>query len=369
MTRPARPRPAHALARHLPALALGGVLLTGCTTIRAPAGQIAGAVPVRDGRAEPQAALWIESGKPVTPQEQAEVHAKARAALELALANRPPLPGDPLVVVREQGVTRTRSHRRDQEVAVAGAVVGAVVVVAAVAVAASSDHGGSSHASHASAASGARAPRGASLSKVPAPRPSGGGFRPPSPRAVPAPGFRPPTYAAAPAPGFAGHGGHAHGWDTTVAFGFGLDFTAVGQPETEVVYGPWAGPPPYAAAAALPPPPMDLPPPPDAEPAAPLEQAPPEVQEVALAPVVPLAVDQRGFFDGDVLELDVTLVDRYTGEPLWWKRVRKDADPLDAPAVRRAVSEALRDEGWLPPPPLPAGRPAAAPGPAPVPSA
>jgi hypothetical protein len=70
---------------------------------------------------------------------------------------------------------------------------------------------------------------------------------------------------------------------------------------------------------------------------------------VSLPPLPPLALDDRGFFDGDTLRLELTLVDRATGAPLWVKRVEKGVDPRDAKAVRALLDGALDDpKGWAP---------------------
>ncbi len=53
---------------------------------RAPASGIREEVPLKEGRAEPQLELWIESARAVSPAESARAAAEARAALEAAVA-------------------------------------------------------------------------------------------------------------------------------------------------------------------------------------------------------------------------------------------------------------------------------------------
>src|SRR5512141_103439 len=144
-------------------LALLCAALLSCTTLRTPVSTIEPEVDVHGGRPAPQLELWVESNQPLTPAEAEQFRGEARAALEQALEGRSqPERGDELVVIRAQGVTRTRGHRNDQVAATAGLVVGAVVIVAAVIVAIVAG-GKSSSGSHGHAPSGfpsASAPRG-----------------------------------------------------------------------------------------------------------------------------------------------------------------------------------------------------------------
>jgi len=81
--------------------------------------------------------------------------------------------------------------------------------------------------------------------------------------------------------------------------------------------------------------------------AEPTEDAP--AGEVALRPLPPLPLEERGFFDGDRLVLELTLVDRITGEPRFSKWVEAEADPCDRKAVRKILDRAFAEaEGWLP---------------------
>jgi hypothetical protein len=76
--------------------------------------------------------------------------------------------------------------------------------------------------------------------------------------------------------------------------------------------------------------------------------AAPPVEAVSLAAPKPLMPEARGFFAGDELVLELVLVDRRDGTPLWTKVVQTDVDPTDVGAVRRVVREALATGSWMP---------------------
>jgi hypothetical protein len=80
------------------------------------------------------------------------------------------------------------------------------------------------------------------------------------------------------------------------------------------------------------------------------EEAPPApAGEALLPPLGPLPLDERGFFAGDLLVLELTLVDRLTGEPRWTKWIEEEADPCDQAAVRQVLDRAFAEPaGWLP---------------------
>jgi hypothetical protein len=331
-------------------------LALGCATVRTPAGRIAEPVPVRDGRAEPQVLIWVEDKHAVDPAAAARTADAAQAALAAAVAEQGALEGDAMLVVRAQGVTRTPSRRTDQKLAVAGMVVGAVVVVAVTIVAIVASRGKSGGSKPSAAKAPAAAPRppaaAAPRGRPPAPRPAAAaGARPaaaPAPRLAPAAapggrggplpapaprlaGSRPaPAPAAAPwrgpYPAAPSYGG---GWFLDFQVGLWLDAT------------PYRGP--YAAAE----PPALLTEPPAAD-ATPLPPADARVDAVSLRPPPPLALERRDFFSGDELLLELVIVDRRDGLPLWRKVARKSVDPTDAPAVRRAFGEALAEGEWLP---------------------
>jgi hypothetical protein len=337
--------------RDLRAIAVLTALAFGCATVRVPAGQIADPIPVRDGVAEPQVALVIEDSKGVDPAESARATQAARAALAAAGAEQGAVDGNAILVVRAQGVTRTPSRRSDQRLAVAGIVAGAVVVVAAAVVAVIATRGKGSGGSRvpkpapkAAAApasaprpSPAPAPRGAPapVRAAPSPAPSPGAPQAP---ARPAGGFRP-----APAPGagpvVAGDG-HVHG-GVDVSVGFWID--AHGQPApppTPTLVGHDVVEPAALAAASW-----------DA-PSAPRELAasePEPLQAISLAPPEPINLEPRGFFAGDELLLELVLVDRRDGTPLWRKvSHRRDVNPTDARAVKDALRAALAEGTWMP---------------------
>jgi hypothetical protein len=273
----------------------------GCATVRAPASAIGGTVPVRSGVPDPQLELWLESGKKISPQESEQATSEARAALQSAVARVAIPEGDTLLVVRAQGVARTSSRRTDQKAAMAGIVVGAVVVIAAVVVALVASKG--------KAGGGKSVARGAGGKPVAVPR------------------VRPPPVGA-PLPRPVPRGGP----NVSVQVFAGVEVPPQREPPPGyVAYAPSDG---WDRAAAPPPPP----PAPEQELAA-----------VTLPPPPPLDVDGRGFFDGDALRLELVVVDRRTGAPLWSKVVDGEVDPRDAQGVERLLYEAVADRGgWAP---------------------
>jgi hypothetical protein len=350
-------------------LALLVALVFGCTTVRHPASSLGEVVAVREGRAEPQVELWVEHDGPVGRAESTAATAAAKAALEKALEGREAPDPDTLLVVRAQGVARTGAHKRDQRTAMAGIVVGAVVIVTAMVIAIVATKGHST-------------PRGTSV-RGPAVRPApvrGGGagtVRPPptlspglargGPRPLPAPRAGPLPRPAYPAPYY----GYDHGPHFSWGIGFWIDLTPSYHPPpfaTGATPGPWAPPPeppparaqapaddgdwvverPAGAiaggdgavdAAPTPVPAEYLPPPEPAEPE--------DVAELQLPAPEPLGVDRRGFFDGDLLRLEVWIVDRKTGQPLRKKTVTEGVDPRDPEAVRETLDKVLRPGGWV----------------------
>jgi len=314
------------------AVALVAFTTFACTTIRAPASAIAPAIPIEDGRPAPQVELWLESGRPIGPQEAERARAEVNAALREALARRAPGEGDQLLVVRAQGVSRTASHRSDQKAAVAGIVIGAVAVVAVVvlAVVAGKGSGGGKGGGGGAAKAGGR-PGGWAGGH------GGGAVRPSPPGAIPLPRPRPPR----PGPAVGWRPSHRSPPHTNVWIGWSAEvrvpWTPVEVVELEPVplpdrQPPWAWEPmaPEGLAAA--------------------EGAPDEEEAgtIWLPPLPPLEVDERGFFEGDLLRLELTLVDRTTGEPLWVKRVEKGVDPRDPKAVQALLDRGLDDpKGWV----------------------
>ncbi len=348
-------------------LALLCTALLSCTTLRTPVSTIEPEVDLRGGGPEPQLELWVESDRPLTPAEAEQFRGEARSALEKALEGRSqPEGGDELVVIRAQGVTRTREHRHDQAAATVGLVVGAVAIVAVVIVAIVAG-GKSSSGSHGHAPGGfpsASAPRGGSggpsigrsaagfahapprfaAAAVPAPRlpsaaPRVAAARPfpsaPAPRgfpAVPAPGSLPASRRV---------GGPAVSVDVEV--GFWWLFPLAPDPDVEPFYA-YEPPPAY-----LPPPPDAAPPGDEAAAVEPQGPAPAQPTRLALPPPDAFPVEERGFFDGDRLVLEATVLDRTTGEAIWAKRINRKADPRDARAVKEAVDALLAEDGWQAP--------------------
>lgn len=314
--------------RNLRWVALATTLAFGCATVRVPAGGIADSVPVHDGVPEPQVALWIEDTERVSPEESRRASEAARAAISEAVAGRTDYEGDTVLVVRAQGVTRTPARRKDQKLAIAGLVVGSVAVVAVVvaAVVATRGKGG-----------------GGAAKAKPAPRPAAEGAKVaaasvrPAPR--PASGARP-----APAPGSAPRPRVSSGRSTrgpAVHVGVGVWIDGSGR----ATRAPLPASVPGDGASG-----SDGAPAPDAEPSwdeAGEEGAAP-IDEVSLAAPPELPLAERGFFAGDELLVELVLVDRHDGTPLWRKVVHRKVNPCDAREVRRVLDEALGTEGWMP---------------------
>jgi len=324
-------RPGHAMPRKLRWIALATTLTLGCATVRMPAGQIADPVPIRNGVPEPQVALWIEDSSGVSPEESRRASEAARTAIAEAIAGRTDYEGDAVLVVRAQGVTRTPARRKDQKLAIAGLVVGSVVVVAAVVVAvvATGGKGGGGGAAKAKVAPkpGGAGARVAAVGSVrPAPRPVMGPIR-----TAPAPGSAPPRRVSL---------NRSSRGTTVIVPRVGVWIDSAGAP---------------APAPRSPPGSMDgvelqAPPPSDAY--ASSDGWTPEdgasIEAVSLAPPPPLPLETRGFFAGDELLVELVLVDRHDGTPLWRKVVRRKVNPCDRREVRRLLDVALGPAGWTP---------------------
>jgi hypothetical protein len=341
------------------------VFVFGCTTVRVPVSGLAPDVgPIRGTIAEPQVELWLESADPVRPDEAAAASEATRAALASALEGRgeDDAAADAVLLVRERAVARTSSRRSAQGWAVAGIVVGAVVVVAAVAIAIVA--GAKPPRSSAKPATARVGPRPASSPAVAAPT----GPRPapstvvPAPRAAPARGViaphpAPPRLAGpvpvaapvrtAPRPPGAPrpYPAPSYGYPYSAAYPYPTAY-----PGFQVAFG-------VELAFPLPAPePLVLAPPPpepeeeewDAEPAEeepePLVEATPPL--LVAPPPQPFDVEERGFFSGDVVQLELTLLDRRSGQVLWSRVVRRDVDPRDPGAVEAIVEKALADQTW-----------------------
>jgi hypothetical protein len=341
-------------ARRLGTVALLTAFAFGCTTIRAPVAAMQSPIPIHDGSATPQLELWLESADPIPPQEAARVSAEARAAIEEALAGRVVGDGSTVLVVRAQGVTRSASHRSDQTAATVGLVLGAVVVVVGLVILiASGGKGGGKGGGGGGGRVAAAAPRGAGAVGLRPPKvspalPVAAGARavpPPLPRAVPvrAAGAGAGAVAVRPAPGPARppasprlpieHRGSGVAWGVYVDLG-PIPLQPSEAPYQVVSSREILSPMPEGTSQAE-------------EAVAPPAPAP--VAEVALPTLAPFPVEERGFFDGDALTVELTLVDRVTGEPRWTKWVEAEADPCDREAVRRVLHKALAEPaGWAP---------------------
>jgi hypothetical protein len=339
-------------------LATIAVLFTfGCASVRAPATVLPDSIPIHAGSADPQLALWVEGGEaPTQAEQQAAAGAAQRALAEGARGLQAPGAGDGILVVRAQGITRTSGRRSNQVAGAAGLVVGIVVVVAVVILMLSEGKGGG----------GGRAPKASSGGARAAPTPAraapavaraGGGTRAPIPLPVPGPRVRPVRPVARPAPvpyavppRYPHDGVYVWG-DPWVSWGLYVDLTPPPAPYAEPAYAPQGGfqqpvgsyvvAPPGAEAAQE----AAAEDAPDEE----LPQAPPELTEIRLGPPEPLPLDDRGFFAGDELLVELVVCDRTTGEPRLRKVARKEIDPTDPAKVREFLRHAVTEKkGWEP---------------------
>jgi hypothetical protein len=315
-------------------VALAALVTFGCAVVRAPASGMSEAIPVKDGAADPQLALWVEGGEAPSPAETEDARARAQAALSEA-ARGLEAPDGNLLVIRAQGVTRTRGRRHDQVAGAVGLVVGAAVVIVVAIVALSQGKGGG----------GKGGPKGAPARAAPSPRSGGGGGARPAPLPVPTRG---PRFSPAPQP-FAPRFPH----DGVPVYG-----------GPDVQLGLWfdlSGPVPYVpppAEAGFPQPIASY----GATPAAPDEgddlsfepDAPRPLSEVRLSAPEPLPLDDRGFFAGDDLLVELVAVDRLTGEPRLRKLARRSVDPTNAVEVRKFLRRAVAEGAWEPVPVQPA---------------
>jgi hypothetical protein len=322
-------------------VALTALFAFGCTVVRAPAAGMSEVIPVRDGRAEPQLALWVEGGTKVAPDESEAAAARARAALSEA-AQGLAAPEDGVLVVRAQGLTRTRDRRADQTRATVAMVVGAVVVVAVVVVALVATKGGGSGADKAAKSvkaapsphrgGGARGSTAGNVRVAPAPGRAGGARPAPMPHAGP---VRPAPLPGKPVPhgGVAVYGGvQVNLWNPWYPYDATWDYVPAPATGETTAVTVWTAPPAAADGAPF----EDEG---EGEPPRPAEQ-------LRLWPAQPLAVEERGFWARDELMVELVVVDRFTGEPRLRKIARRAIDPCDAKAVRRLLEETLRQGPW-----------------------
>jgi hypothetical protein len=260
--------------------------------------------------AEPQVELWLESGEPLSAAETSLAREQAREALQQALDSRAIAPSplgaqDPVLVVRERGISRTASRKRDQVGATIGLAVGVVVVVAVIVAIAVSGGKDSPKAT---------APKSAPSAKAPSvPKPHAG----PIPKSPPPP---PPPPVGGPAP--ARYVGYPQPWPW---FDFYLAFSVPPRPLILRPQGDLGAPPPPEPGGEeiVEAPPLELPPPPQFD------------------------VEDRGFFSGDDTVVQFDLLDRATGKLLWSKEAH-GGDPRDPDDMRKMVNEALDGVGWAP---------------------
>jgi hypothetical protein len=305
------------------------VLAFGCTTVRVPA-LPAGDVEDAPGTvAQPSIELWLESPDPV-PQAQSDMAADAareaisRALSEVRISSSALGATDAVLFVRERGVALTDARHTQQTWAKVGIVVGVVFIVAAIIIGVTKTTG-----SH-----------GGSHNVVRTPAAVGGTVVHRAPRPVAPIPYVPHYYAPAPS--------------IFIGFNFVIPIhPMVYQPqspesEDELPFPPDA-PAPMLSVPAPPPEADGLPHPPEAYasngPPAPPDAGPP-IELPPLSPPADFGVEDRGFFDGPHVALQLDLVDRATGEVLWSRPVASDGNPCDANDVRQLVHAALVNESW-----------------------
>lgn len=290
--------------------------------------------------ASPIVDLWIESSEQVSAEEAAKADAQARAALARALGGRDISANaagaiDAVLFVRERAVATTEARQNQQTWAKVGIVVGIVLVVAAVVILAVASKG-SSHSTPSTKTAKATGPKrsGPPVAVKPRANPA----TPPvaTPRLAPGPRPAPVVPAAVPVYGRS---------RSPIYLGFDVDFWIRSGP---LVLAPEEPPLPLAPNA----PPFEddsplfeagPPPPPDPETIADVAlELPP------LSPTVNFDVEDRSFFAGPQTALQLDLIDRATGQLLWSKAVKREADPLDAGDMAKLLDEALKDVSWAP---------------------
>ncbi len=323
-------------------VALATLLAFGCATVREPVpAPLVGAPPARVRIGEPEIELWVEGTKAITPEEWNEAGAEARAALSGALASRVvgagaqavPAPqgaqegggsttshalapqGAPdgseldashVLVVRERAVVRTEGRKASQVLAVVAIV--AVVVIVIVGIIASRGRGGSS--ATPSKSSG-HATGSAPAARPPAPVTSSAGAAPAAGSPRPAPPGAPHPASPAPPPGSAG----------------------LPAPPRPVLGTPAPAPAPgvgFEANVGI-----GL--------AIPLGEPPPPYP---MPPAPPFGPEDRGFFAGDEVVLELELHDARTDQVVWANAVKGDVDPRNREGVGSLLERALAGQAW-----------------------
>jgi hypothetical protein len=306
------------------------LLAFGCTTVRVPA-LPAGELQDAPGTiAQPSIELWLESSDPV-PQPQSDMAADAareaisRALSEVRISSSALGATDAVLFVRERGVALTDARRSQQTWAKVGIVVGVVVVVVGIIIGvtkATGSHGGSNHVVRAPAAVGGTVVRPRPVAPIP---------------------YVPRYYAPAP-PIFIG-------FNFVIPIQPMVYRSETPESEDDLPFPPDAPAPMVTAPAPPPEAPgsSGLPHPPEAYasngPPAPPDAGPP-IELPPLSPPADFVVEDRGFFAGPHVALQVDLVDRATGEVLWSRPVASDGNPLDVNDVRQLLHAALVNESW-----------------------
>jgi hypothetical protein len=312
-------------------IALLTLFAFGCATVRVTALPETEVVDAPGTIAPPVVELWVESSEGVSPAEseraaEAAQQAISQALSELQVSATALGAADAVLFVRERGVALTDARSRQQTWAKLGIV--AVVAALIVAVVVSSRSGGGRN----------------HFTRAAMPRASGGGatVRPIARNVVPIPaGPRAPRFLPhySPVPVF-------------VSFNFFIPLqplVVVPVPEDDAQPFPPDAPIPMIEAAPLPPgleteqlATNDGPP-------APAEAAPPPLELPRLEPPAGFDVENRGFFDGTQIGLQLDLLDRATGELLWSKPVASDGNPCDPRDVGKLLAAALDGQAWARP--------------------
>jgi hypothetical protein len=330
-------------------IALLTLFAFGCTTVRVPALPEGEVVDVPGTVAPPVLELWLESSDEISQAESDRAAEAARRAISQALSEVQISPtalgaADAVLFVRERGVALTDSRARQQTWARIGIVaVAAALIVAAVA--ANRAGGGGRHFTRAAMPKAAGG--GPVVRQIPrAVGPSAAVPRHLGPvAAAPRPERFLPRYS--PSPFF-----------FDFAFYIPLQPMVV-RPDPDDDSPPFPPGAPVPMIEAAPPPPgADEPPPLTAsgsdEPLPPEDTAPLELPQ--LLPPANFNVDDRGFFDGTHLALQLDLLDRASGAVLWSKPVATDGNPCDPADVGRLLEAALAGQSWARPV-LRSGRP------------
>jgi hypothetical protein len=307
-------------------IAILTVLAFGCSTVRVPALPASEIEDAPGSIAQPSIELWLENPDPV-PQAQSDMAADAareaisRALSEVRISSSALGATDAVLFVRERGVALTDARHTQQTWAYVGIAVGIVFVVAAIIIGVTKTSG-----SHGST-NVVRTPAGVGGTVV---------HRVPRP-VVPIPYA--PHYVA-PGPAF------------FIGFNFVIPLQPMvyrPEPEQDDLPFPPDAQTPMVSATPLPPEADGLPHPPEGlpmnGPPAPPDVGPP-IELPPLAPPADFSVEDRGFFAGPHVAMQLDLVDRATGEVLWSRPVASDGNPLDVNDVRKLLQVALANESW-----------------------